>query len=473
MKKIFFIILTGLSAKFALAQTGMTLQQCIDQALKNNLSIKQSEINVQMNGVSADQAKAGILPSLNGGATHTYNIGKNIDRYTNTFANSTVLSQNFYLSSQVTLWSGMAQYNNIRQSEYAYKASKETLEQLKNDVSLNVATYFLQVIYNEELMKVAQNQVKITKEQLDRTEKMAEAGSVAKSNVFDMKAQLANDEYTYVSTQNSYNISILNLKQLLYLDSVNNFSIARPDLEVMPADLMSLKVSDIYQEALRNQHRIKSAEYTMMSSEKSLAAARGKVSPTISFSASVGTGYSGLAKTVTGYESTGLYNVYATSNGTPIVDPTEIVFPSGYVNTPFKDQFKNNVNKSIGFSLNVPLFNGLSTYSTVKNAKLQMLNSKYSYDLNKQQLYKTIAQAYADAQSSLNKYTAAKAALDASGTAFTYTEQKYSVGAISAFDYSTAKNRLMKSQADVLNAKFDFIFKLKVLDFYQGKPLTF
>lgn len=472
MKKSLFIFLSFLLFGAAFSQTaGWTLQQCIDQALKNNISIKQSEVSMQISEVNATQAKANILPSLNAGANHTYNIGKNIDRYTNTFANSTVLSQNFYLSSQITLWSGMSQYNNIRQTQYNYLASKENLEQLKNDVSLNVATYFLQVLYNDELMKVAQFQVKISKEQLERTEKMAEAGTVAKSSVFDIKAQLANDEYTFVSAQNSYNIALLNLKQLLYLDSMNSFAIQRPDLDVVSADLMSMKVSDIYQTSLKTQHKIKSAEYSMLSYEKGLAIARGRISPTINFNASIGTGYSGLSKEIvsTSYNGSLEQTPYITSGGQFVYQPG---FDIVTRNTPFADQFKNNVNKSVGFSLSVPLFNGLSTYSSIKNAKLQMLNSKYNYDLTKQQLYKTIAQAYADAQASLNKYTAAKSAYDAANTAFMYTEQKYNVGAINAFDYSTAKNRLLKSQADVLNGKFDYIFKLKVLDYYQGKPLT-
>ena len=141
--------------------------------------------------------------------------------------------------------------------------------------------------------------------------------------------------------------------------------------------------------------------------------------------------------------------------------------------TPWDKQFKNNVNKSVGFTLSIPLFNGLSNYSSVRTAKLQALNSKYSYDIVRQQLFKTIAQAHADASGALNKYASAKMALDASQQSFTYAEQKFNAGSISAFDYNNAKNRVLKSQADLLNAKYDFIFKLKVLDYYQGKPLTF
>lgn len=470
MKKLVLIVVLLLAITPMFAQQKWTLQQCIEQGIKNNISIMQADVNQQINKVSYEQSKANILPTLNGGATHTYNIGRTIDRYTNTFANSTVLSQNFYLGTQVTLWSGLSQYNTIKQNQYSYLATKETVEQNKNDLALNIATNFLQVIYNNEMVKISQNQVDISKEQLDRVKKLVDAGALAKSNEYDVAAQLATDEYSFVSAKNNYALSMLTLKQLINLDTLNNFEIEQPDFSEPQEALLNSTAWDVYQTALKNQHNIKSAEYSLLSSEKSLAAARGRVSPSISFSGSIGTGYSGLGQRVVRYDPTDLYNVYVTSSGQPIVNPEEITIPV-LEKTPFADQFKDNVNKSVGFTLNVPLFNGLSTYSSIRTAKLQTLNSKYNYDLTKQQLYKTIAQAFADANASFNKYNAAKTAEQAAEQSYNFTKQKYDAGAISAFDFSTAKNRWLKSQSDVLNAKYDYIFKLKVLDFYQGKPL--
>jgi outer membrane protein len=453
------------------AQQGWTLQQCIEYAIKNNLTILQASVTSDISKVNYTQSEAGILPTLNAGATHTYNIGRTIDRYTNTFANSTVLSQNFFIGTQVTLWSGLAQYNQIKQSQYSYLASKETVEQRKNDLALNVASNFLQVIYNGELIKIAQSQRDMSQEQLERTKVLVEAGSLAKGNEYDINAQLANDEYTLITAKNNYTLSLLNLKQLLYVDTVSNFSIAKPDFnDPQAVNIAELSVPEIYQTALKNQHNVKSAQYNMISYEKSVMAAKGKVSPTLTFNGSIGTGYSGLAKTVTGSTPTGLHNVYATSGGIPIVDPTEITIPT-LEKTPFAEQFKSNVNKSVGLTLNVPIFNGLNTYSSVKTAQLQSLNARYNYDLTRQQLYKTIAQAHADAQASFNKFYAAKAGVDAAQQAFDFAKQKYDVGTVNAFDFSIAKNRLLKAQSDALNAKYDYIFKLKVLDFYQGKPL--
>ena len=233
---------------------------------------------------------------------------------------------------------------------------------------------------------------------------------------------------------------------------------------------MSLNVSDIYQTALKNQPSIKSSELNIKSAEKGLAVSRGRISPTLSLTGSVGTGYSGLAKDITGFNITGYDTTAVTTGGQFVLSP---VFETVTKEKTFADQFKDNVNKSIGFSLNVPLFNGLSNYSSIKIAKYRILSAKYSLDQSKQQLYRTISQAYADAKASINKFEAAKKALEASKESFKVNEQKFNVGSLSSFDYSKARNRNFRAEADVLNAKFDYIFKLKVLDFYQGKPLTF
>ncbi|HTA61252.1 MAG TPA: TolC family protein [Bacteroidia bacterium] len=448
------------------------LQQCIDYALKNNLSLKQSQINTDINKVNYNQSKATILPSVNAGGNHTYNMGQTIDRYTNKFANATVLSENFYAQAQVTLWSGMQQYNNVKRNQYTLMSSQETYEQQKNDLALNVATSFLQVVYNTELLKVSEQQVKISQQQLERTQKLADAGATALSAVYDIKAQLATDQYGLVTAQNNYNLALLALKQLLYLDSLNSFTIEKPAFELTAADLAAYQPSDIYQTALKTQHKIKSAEYSLMSAEKNLSYSRGRISPTLSFAGTLGTGYSGLDKTVVSANYTGVQQStgYYTASGESVVAP---VINTVTKNTAWTTQLDNNLNKSLAFTLSVPIFNGLSTYSAVQTAKLQMLNNKYGYDIAKQQLYKTIVQAYADAQGALNKYTSAKVAYETSMQSFTYAEQKFNAGAINSFDYNNSKNRTLKTETDMLNAKYDFIFKLKVLDYYQGKPLTF
>lgn len=450
------------------AQSEWSLSQCVDYALKHNIMLQQSEINNQITKNNYNQSKGAILPSLNAGAAHTYNFGRTIDRYTNTFANTQVLSQNFYISSNVVLWSGLSQWNNIKANEYSYMAGAETVKQQKNDISLNVATAYINVIYCSELLKIAQNQFGITKQQLEQTEKLATAGSLAKSAVYDVKAQLATEEVNVTTADNNYQIAMLTLKQLMNLDSLNNFNIIKPDVDVQSENLLSNSPQNIYETALKTQPSIKSSEYNLKMAERSLLAAKGRVSPTLSMNGSIGTGYSGLAKDVVGYNS--VTDTLGYIGTTPFTylrqDPI-------FKNTPFTDQFKNNVNKSIGMTLTIPLYNGLQTYTAVKNAKLNTLYAKLGQDLAEQNLYKNIAQAYANARAALNKYVSSKASVEASELSFNLAQQKFNVGSISAFDFNTAKTRFINAQSNLLQAKFDYLFKLKVLDFYQGKPLTF
>ena len=450
------------------AQNEWNLQQCVDYALKHNIMLQQAELNNQITKNNTTQSKAALLPNLNAGAAHTYNFGRTIDRYTNTFANTQVLSQNYYISSNLVLWSGLSQWNNMKANQYAYLAGTENVKQQKNDIALNVATAYINVIYCSEFSKIAKNQFDITKQQLDQTEKLANAGTLAKSAVYDVKAQLASEEVNVITADNNFQIAMLTLKQFLNLDSTNNFNIAKPDVDVQSENLLGNSVQNIYETALKNQPTIKGAEYNLLMAEKTLLAAKGRVSPTISLNGSIGTGYSGLAKDVVGYN-----NVTDTLG---YIGPTPFTYQRQdpiFKDTPFNDQFNNNVNKSIGFTLSVPLFNGLQTVTSVKNAKLNALNARLGQDLAEQNLYKVIAQAYANARAALNKYASSKASVEASELSFTFAQQKFNVGAISAFDFNTAKSRLVTAQSNLLQAKFDYLFKLKVLDFYQGKPLTF
>lgn len=464
------ILLIGLFQTLNSQTNDWGLQQCIDHAQKNNISLKQSEIQNHIYKNNLTQSKASILPTVNAGAQHTYNFGRTIDRYTNTFANTQVLSQNFYISSNVVIWSGLAQYNNIKANQYQYLSNRESYEQQKNDLALNVATAYINVIFSEEILEISKAQFKITQEQLERTQKLADAGTLAKSAVYDLKAQLANEDVNVTGADNNYQIALLTLKQLLNLDTLNNFKITRPNLELSADNLNTLTVQNIYETALKNQHSIKSAEYSLLAAEKNLAVARGRMSPTLSATGTLGTGTSGLDKKVDAVNFVGVDTTAITTGGDFVLTPKTEVITS---NKPFADQFKDNVNKSVGFTLSIPIFNGLQTYTNVKNAKLSALNAKYSQDLVEQNLYKTIAQAYANSKAALNKYNANKLSVEASEQSFYYAQQKYNVGAISTFDYNTAKTRLQNAQSNLVQAKYDYIFKLKVLDYYQGKPLTF
>lgn len=472
MKKIFSILLLY-AVLPASGQQGWTLQDCINYALSHNIAIQQAQLNNQVNENNLVQSKASVLPSINAGATHVYNFGKTIDRFTNTFANSMVLSQNFFLSGQVTIWSGMSQYNNIKANEYSYLSGVEQLKQQQNDLSLSVANAYIGVVFSEEILKISKNQYDITREQLDRTLRLVDAGSAAKSVEFDIRAQLANEEVNVTTADNNYQLAVLSLKQLMNLDSVTNFSIQRPEISMQESMMTdNNSVSSMYDKSLQTQPGIKSTEYNLLSAERMLRATRGRISPSLTFNANIGTGTSGLAKDIVGVvrDSMLVGNIAFAGNSYPIYTPRDQYITR---TTPFSEQFKSNVNKSLGFQLSIPIFNGLQTHTAVKNAQISMLNAKLSQDLTKQNLYKNISQAHANAKAALNKYKACEASVSAAQKSFDYAQQKFNAGVISAFDFNTSKNRLYAAESNLLQAKYDYVFKLKVLDYYQGKPLGF
>ena len=471
LKQLCLLVFIGFVIKSNAQTNQWSLQQCIDYGQKHNISLKQAELTTQVNQNNSNQSKASILPTINGGAQHTYNFGRTIDRYTNTFANSQVLSQNFYVSSNVVIWSGLAQYNNIKANQFQYLSSNETFLQQKNDLALNIATSYINVIFSDEISQISKAQYKITLEQLERTQKLADAGTIAKSAVYDLKAQLANEEVNVINSDNNFQLAMLGLTQLLNLDSLPNFSIEKPVVEITGNDVASISVQNIYETALKNQHSIKAAQYNVISANKTLDVAKGKFSPTLSATGSLGTGTSELNKRIDAVNFVGVEQTqYVTSAGDLIYQPkTEIITSK----TPFANQFKDNVNKSIGFTLSVPIFNGLQTYTSYKNAQINALSVSYSKDLVEQNLYKTIAQAYANARAALNKYNANKLSVEANEVSFNFAQQKYNVGALSSFDYNSAKTRLQNALGNLVQAKYDYVFKLKVLDYYQGKPITF
>ncbi|MBL7918531.1 MAG: TolC family protein, partial [Bacteroidia bacterium] len=339
-KKLIVIISFSVSAK---AQNNWDLKSCIDYAVKHNIQLKQSEISKSINRNNLDQTKANLLPTLNLGASHTYNFGKTIDRFTNTFANTRVLSQNFFVSSNVVLFSGLSQYNNVKANEYSYLSSEENIKKQQNDLALNIANAYLNVIFTDELYIISKNQFDITKQQLERTKKMVDAGALAKTTQLDIEAQLANEEVNVINAENNNKLALLTLMQLMNVDSVNAFNVVKPNIEINSENILNTNIDAIYETALKTLPDVKASEYNLKSSEKALAASRGRRAPTLSLNGSLGTGTSELAKKVTGYNITGYDTTAITTGGDFVLSPrTELTTKE----IPFADQFKDNVNKS-------------------------------------------------------------------------------------------------------------------------------
>jgi outer membrane protein len=473
MIKYITIITLTFVAFFASAQNKWSLQKCIEYAYTHNLQLQQTGNNAKISEVNYLQSKASVLPSVNGSFNNTYNFGRTIDRFTNQFVDDkAVLSQNLGASANLTLFNGLQQWNTIMQQKYATKAAEQGVEAQKQTLALNIATFYLSVNYSKALMGNTLQQVNVSKAQVERMKKMVDVGAVAKGNLLDLQSQQAQDELTYITAESNYNIALLNLKQILNLDTLNNFDIESIDNNLPVETIANYNVAQIYEKALSIQPAIKQSEFSLKSSEKALAVARGGISPNISFSAGLGTGYSGL-QSVPKFEFTGFSQTGSIVEGTSqnVLQPNFKLTSEETVKR--SKQFKDNLNRQIGLQINVPIFNGLQTHSNVQRNKITLMNNKLNLDITKQTLFKNIAQAYADAKGSFQKHKAAEFAESAAKESFKYADQRFTVGAISNPEFLAAKNRLQRAEIDNLQNKFDYILKLKVLEFYEGKPLQF
>jgi outer membrane protein len=412
-----------------------------------------------------------MLPNLNLGGNNTWNFGQTIDMYTNTFATNTVRSNNFYISSNVTLYGGMQKLNTYKANQINLLASQYDLDLLKDNISLGVAGYYLEMLFNQELLGVAQEQLRITTNQVDRIQKMVEAGASAKGDLLNIEAQKALEEQTVIDAANRLALSSLSLQQLLELPVTPDFQIEKPNLKPVQPPKEKVNAEIIYEKAVKVRPQIKSAELRVEYARKRLAIARGYVQPTLTFSGSWGTGYSGAAQevdpTVTPVTKWNPVGITKQSLDTVYVPQTTY----GYRVKSFGDQLKDNNNQSIGFNLNIPIFNGWSGRTAIKQAKIQQSQAEIDLGIQQRNLRKDIEQAYTDAAGALQKFNASEKRVNAQEEAFKYAQQKFDVGVMTSFDYNTSKKDLTKAQSELLQAKFDFIFKTTILDFYVGNPI--
>ena len=461
------------------AQEIWTLEKCVEYALSNNIQVKQQLLQVKNQQALLQQDKLSMLPSLNAGATHGYNFGQTVDRYTNNFATDRVQTDNFYLGTSVTLFEGFQKLNQVKQRQIDLEATQYDKDKFMDDISLRIATGYLQILYYNELVKTTENQLKSTELQSERLKKLVDAGALAQGDFYTLEAQRALENSRVVNARNNVDIAKLTLVQMLDLPTTEGFEIETPDLELGLQPGLAVSAEQIYGFALETQPSIKSAEAKVKSSELGLSLALGGQSPSLSLQGSIGSGYSGAAQVFKSYTPyipdiniTPAIGFIPAGNGLPEQKVWTFAGTTEYETKPFNDQINDNLNKSISLNLNVPIFNGWLTRTNISRAKINIENSKYNLDLSKLELRKTIQQAYADAKAALNNYQASITGVNAARESYRYAEQKFNVGSMNSVDYNNSKKDLEKAESDQLSAKYEFIFKSTVLDFYMGKPLS-
>ncbi len=467
---VMIFIIAG-APKPGFSQKIWTLEDCINYALQNNLDINKQLFTVENNKDVLLQSTLNLLPNLNANGTNVWNFGQTIDMYTNTFATNTVRSNNFYISSNVTLFSGLQKVNTLKANKINLLASKYDLDVIKNNISLSVAGYYLDILFNLELLDVAREQLAITTSQAERMQKLVDAGSSARGDLLNIQAQKAAEKLNLVDAENRLYISNLSLQQLIDLPVTHDFVVEKPSLKQVLPPSEKITAEIIYDHAVKTRPEIKGAELRVEIARKRLAIARGYIQPTLSLSGSWGTGYSGVAEQIDPTKPSVLDTVpigFVRKTGDLVVMPQVV---HSYRVKSFTDQLRDNSNQSVGFYLNIPIFNGWSGRTAINQAKIAKSEADLDLAIKSRDLRKLIEQSFADAVSALQKFNASQEKVHAQEEAFKYAQQKFDVGVMTSFDYNNSKKDLTKSQSDLLQAKYDFIFKTTILDFYMGNPI--
>lgn len=432
-----------------LAQEQWTIEKCIDHAYQNNIAIKRKELNTRLYEKDLQQSRYDMFPSLGAGLEHQLSSGRSLNIETYSWENRSKQQGSMGLRSDLTLFRGLSAYNNAQAGKFMFLESKEDLAKLKNDITLELAGYYLDILFAGELLEVAKSQYDVTMLQVEKSKRLVEVGNSARSELLEIQAQAASERLNVVTAENRLNLTILDLVQLLDLDSAQGFSIYKPDLSVdLSYELPSVKL--VFETALNGMPEIKAARYRVNAQEKILARNRGNRSPELYLS--------GL------YYSRYLQGAINPLDPNPM-DPT--------LDYPYSDQLKDNRYAQLTLGLNIPIFNKLQTQTSISKARISLQDSEYALDQQEQVLFKNIQQAHADAVGAMEKYKSALEAVNSNEEAFNFTRQKFEVGLVNSVDFNVAKNNLTKAKSDLAQAKFEYIFKLKILDFYQGKPIHF
>ena len=449
------------------------MKECIEIALKNNLTVKRSELGLKGADINLDQARYTMLPTLNLSGSYGSNFGRSIDPTTNSFIDQKIDNSNLNANASLLLFNAFRVMNTIRQNVNDKAAADYDLTKAKNDVVLSVVTLYTSVIFNQELLQNAQFQLRTTQQQLERTKKLEQAGSVPLGNVLDLEAQNATNELNLIQRENTFNLSLLQLKQSMQLPASTPLEIDVPELSI--EDLSSIQSSEqIYDIAKQNMPEIKAAVYRSESSMYALRASKGSLFPRLSLNGNAFTNYSSAAKILANPVEINNPTIgYLGNDQTAIVRSFGKTFTGNIVEKPFSDQFSDNISQSVSLNLTIPLFNGYSSRATVQRNRIANTQASINLTDAENRLRQAIETAHNDATAAAKTFASSAKAVKAREEAFRMTKQRYDAGAANYVDYQVSENNLFQAKSDQVRAKYDLIFKKKVLDFYQGKPIDY
>jgi outer membrane protein len=446
MKPLFvFLLIAQLISPLYSSKT-WSLEDCIDHALTHNIEIRLQLLDEKETSYILKQSYGNFLPNLNADASHGYSFGRSVDPFTNDFSTERIMRQNAGVSSSVTLFAGFQNVNYLRYNLLRSTALRYDTEKLKNDIILTIAAAYMQILYSEDFVETANQQVGIIGQQLERTRALFQGGTIPRGNVLEIEARLAEEELNLITANNNLRLAYLELIQILDLDPADTFTVQRPETDITD-QFVGLDPTVVFEKALTVQPAIKSAEFRILMAEKQISLDRGRLSPNLSLIANMGTGYSEAS-----------LRPVLVEGSDPVFEPK-----------PYRDQIRDNFSQYVGVSLRIPIFNSWQVRTRISRSRVDLDRAQNQFQLTRNNLNKAIQQAHADALAAWQKHQATIKSLDAFEESFNYTRQRFDLGMVSSVEFNESQTRLATAEREALQAKYDFIFKMKIMEFYMGE----
>ena len=471
---LIFIFFISFST-FSFAQQKWNLQSIVDYAMANNLNVKLQNVQARIAGINLKQSKLSQYPNANFSTNTSLNSGNNQDPTTFSRTTQTYLSAGLQLQSSADIFNFYSKRNTIAANNFEAQAANASTDKIKNDIALSAANAYLQILLGKEQENITLVQIQQTQSQLGITRKQVNAGALPELNASQLEAQLAADSVNYINAKGNTTLNIFSLKALMSLDAAFAFEVDVPPIDKIPVDpIANLQPDYVFNIALKNLPQQRVNELRLKGAERRVEAAKGSMYPTLSTFASLGSNYNNKSRSVTGFTKTTTILPIGTVdvNGTnytvtsPFTDLSPISSKSGFTN-----QLSNNFRQAIGLSLNVPIFNGGSLRSNYERSKLNINTIQLQKEQDNQKLKQDIYQAYTSATIALEKFNAGKKAVAINELNLSYATKRFNVGMLGTFDLITTQNNLLRAKLELAQSQFDYVFKMKVLEFYKGMGL--
>lgn len=485
MRKLIIFLACSITLQ-ANAQQGSDnwdLRQCVNYAMVNNISVKQADIQARISALQARQSRLNLYPGVSGNASTGVRFGRSIDPTTNGFATTQFLYQNFGINGGIQVYNNGRLRNMVAASAFNASAALADVAKAANDIALNVCTYYLQVLATKEQIRIAEVQISQSIAQYEITQKRVEAGTLPELNLAEIDAQLASDSSNYIAAKTSYEQNLINLRGLLGLDPDVVFGIATPPVDQIPLETFAdLQPQVVYQLALANQPQQKANEFRIKAAQKNILASKAGMYPTLNLGFNLSTNFSNSFKYTNGATFLGYGPV---TGAEPIVTVNNVnyyvqnpLYKFSQANRSFGDLWKgwsrqldNNFGQNVGLSLSVPIFNNGQNRNAYQQSKLNLKTAELQKDQSNLKLKQDIYTAYNNATAALQKFNAGKKLVESSQKAYDFARKRYEIGLLGSLDLITNQNNLLKAKLQQLSNQYDYVFKMKLLEFYKGTGL--